>query len=146
MTSVRGCELPEDLHYLVEKHVWARLDGDLVTVGLTDVAQHLAKTFVSVTLKAPGKKVAKGKSLATAESSKWVGPVPNPVAGEVVEVNDAIVAQPALLNEDPYGAGWVTRVRPDDWSTDAAGLVTGPEGIERYRAFLEAEGIECGSG
>ena len=145
MTTVRGCEIPEDLHYLVAKHVWARPDGDLVTVGLTDVAQHLAKTFVSVTIKAPGRKVAKGKSLATAESGKWVGPVPNPIAGEVIEVNDAVAAQPAILNTDPYGVGWIARVRPDDWSTDAADLVTGPEGVERYRAFLAAEGIECGS-
>lgn len=146
MTTVRGCNIPADLHYLVEKHVWARRDGDVVTVGLTDVAQNLAKTFVSVTLKAVGKKVAKGKSLATAESSKWVGPVPNPVGGEVVEVNAAVAARPSLLNEDPYGEGWIARVRPDDWEAEAADLVTGAAGVDAYRAFLEAEGIECGAG
>jgi glycine cleavage system H protein len=145
MTTVRGCNIPEELHYLVEKHVWARRDGDVVTVGLTDVAQHLAKTFVSVTLKAVGKKVAKGKSLATAESSKWVGPVPNPVAGEVVEVNAAVGQRPVLLNEDPYGEGWIARVRPDDWDADVADLVTGPGGVEAYQRFLEAEGIQCGA-
>lgn len=144
MTTVCGCNLPEDLYYLVEKHVWARRDGDVVTVGLTDVAQHLAKTFVSVTLKAAGKTVAKGKSLATAESSKWVGPVPNPIAGEIVEVNDAVARRPALLNEDPYGEGWIARVRPTDWDADAAELVTGSAGLEAYQRFLEAEGIECG--
>jgi len=89
--------------------------------------------------------VAKGKSLATAESSKWVGPVPNPVAGEVVEANDAAARRPSLLNEDPYGEGWIARVRPDDWEADAADLVTGPEGVETYQRFLEAEGIECGA-
>ena len=145
MTTVRGCNIPDDLHYLVEKHVWARRDGDVVTVGLTDVAQNLAKSFVSVTLKAAGRKVAKGKSLATAESSKWVGPVPNPVAGEIVESNEAVARQPTLLNEDPYGAGWIARVRPDDWDADAADLVTGPEGAQAYQQFLEAEGIECGA-
>lgn len=146
MTTVRGCNIPEDLHYFVEKHVWARPDGDLVTVGLTDVAQNLAKTFVSVTLKAVGKKVKKGKSLATAESSKWVGPVPNPVGGEVVEVNDTVASRPSLLNDDPYGDGWIARVRPDDWEADAADLVTGGAGVEAYQRFLEAEGIECGAG
>lgn len=146
MTTVRGCNIPEDLYYLVGKHVWARRDGDLVTVGLTDVAQNLAKTFVSVTPKAVGKTVAKGKSLATAESSKWVGPVPNPVGGEVVEVNQAVAGRPSLLNEDPYGEGWIARVRPDDWEAEAADLVTGPEGVAAYQQFLEAEGIECGAG
>lgn len=145
MATVRSCNIPEELYYLVEKHVWARRDGDLVTVGLTDVAQNLAKTFVSVTLKAVGKSVKKGKSLATAESSKWVGPVPNPVSGEVVEVNDALAANPSMLNDDPYGAAWIARVRPDDWDTDAADLVTGPEGVAAYERFLEQEGISCDS-
>lgn len=143
MTVVRGCNLPEELLYLVEKHVWARRDGDLVTVGLTDVAQHLAKTFVSVTLKATGKRVAKGKSLATAESSKWVGPVPCPVSGEIVEVNDAVARQPTTLNRDPYGEGWIARVRPDSWEADTADLVTGADGVAAYQRFLDEQGIVC---
>ena len=143
MPNVRGCDLREDLYYLVDKHVWARLDGDLVEVGLSDVAQGMAKTIISVSLKEPGKTVKKGRSLATVESGKWVGPVPSPVNGEVVEVNAALVAHPAAINEDPYGAGWVARVRCADWAADSADLVTGPEGVERSRAFLEAEGISC---
>lgn len=146
MSTVRGCDIPEDLHYLVERHAWARRDGEVVTVGLTDVAQGLAKTFVSVTLKAVGKKVAKGKSVATAESSKWVGPVPSPVGGEIVEVNAAVASRPSLLNEDPYGEGWIARLRPDAWEEESATLATGAEGVEAYRVFLEAEGIECGEG
>ena len=145
MTAVRGCNIPDDLYYLVDKHVWARREGDLVTVGLSDVAQNLAKTVVSVTLKAAGKRVAKGRSVATVESSKWVGPVPSPVAGEVVEVNSALVAAPTTLNRDPYGAGWIARLRPDDWDADSGDLVTGEAGIAAYRGFLEAEGITCGS-
>jgi glycine cleavage system H protein len=144
VTTVRGCNIPEDLYYLVDKHVWARRDGDVVTVGLSDVAQHLAKTIVSVTLKAPGKRVAKGKSVATVESSKWVGPVPSPVSGELVESNQALAAAPGTLNADPYGEGWIARVRPEDWEADSADLATGTAGIEAYQAFLESEGIVCG--
>lgn len=144
MTQVRNCNIPEELYYLVEKHVWLRYDGELVTVGMTDVAQHLAKTFLSVTAKQPGKVVKKGRSVATVESSKWVGPIPSPVLGEVVEVNDAVIARPSIMNEDPYGEGWVARLRPDDWSTDSADLVTGAEGIAAYESFLAAEGIDCG--
>lgn len=143
MTVVKNCNLPADLYYLVERHVWARPEGDTVIVGMTDVAQHLAKTIISVTLKAAGKPVKKGRNLATVESGKWVGPVPAPVAGGIVEVNEALVARPSLINSDPYGAGWVARLRPDDWDAESADLVTGPEGIAAYQRFLEAEGISC---
>lgn len=146
MTTVRGCNIPNDLYYLVEKHVWARHEGEVIVVGLSDVAQHLAKTIVSVTLKAAGKKVAKGKSVATVESGKWVGPVPSPVAGEIVAVNEALTTTPALLNRDPYGEGWIARVQPDDWGADSGDLVTGEAGVEAYLRFLETEGIVCGEG
>jgi len=144
MTQVNGCDLPEDLHYLVEKHVWARRENGHVVVGLTDVAQSLAGKVISATLKKPGRRIAKGKSLGTVESSKWVGPVPAPVAGEIAAVNDALPGNPALLNSDPYGEGWIARLVAEDWEADAADLVTGVEGIEAYRAFLDAEGIACG--
>jgi glycine cleavage system H protein len=143
MTTVKGCNLPEDVHYLVDKHVWARREGDLAVVGLTDVAQSLAKKIISVTTKRVGRALAKGKSIGTVESGKWVGPVPAPVAGEIVEVNEALARDPELLNRDPYGEGWVAKLRPDDWDTDAADLVTGEAGVEAYRAFLDAEGISC---
>lgn len=144
MAVVNNCNLPDDLYYIVEKHVWARRDGDLVTVGMTDVAQNLAKTIISVTLKAAGKSIKKGRSVATVESGKWVGPVPAPVGGEIAEVNENLRATPGLINSDPYGDGWVARLRADNWDADAADLVTGADGVEAYRRFLDAEGIACG--
>ena len=144
MTLVNNCNLPDDLYYVVAKHVWARRDGDLVTVGMTDVAQNLAKTIIAVTPKAPGKVIAKGRNIATVESGKWVGPVPAPVSGEIAEVNTALAASPSLINSDPYGEGWVARLRPADWDADAADLVSGPEGIEAYRQFLDEQEIACG--
>jgi glycine cleavage system H protein len=140
---VNNCNLPDDLYYLVERHVWARLEDGLVVVGMTDVAQNLAKTIISVTLKGAGKAVRKGRNVATVESGKWVGPVPAPVSGEIVEVNDVLVSSPALINSDPYQAGWVAKIRAADWDTDSADLVTGPDGLEAYRSFLDAEGIVC---
>jgi glycine cleavage system H protein len=143
MATVNNCNLPDDLHYLVEKHVWARPEDGVVVVGLTDVAQSLAKSIISVTLKRTGRKLAKGKSLGTVESGKWVGPVPAPVAGEITEVNEALVGDPGLLNRDPYGDGWVAKLAPDDWDADAAELVTGQVGLDAYRAFMDQEGISC---
>ncbi|MHB2024149.1 MAG: glycine cleavage system protein GcvH [Mycobacteriales bacterium] len=144
MALVNNCNLPDDLYYLVEKHVWARHEGELVTLGLTDVAQNMAKTVIAVTPKAVGRSVRKGQNVATVESGKWVGPVPAPVAGEIVEVNSVVVATPSTLNSDPYGQGWIARLRPTDWETDVADLVTGAQGLEAYRAFLDREGISCG--
>ena len=144
MAVVNNCNLPEDLYYVIDKHVWARRDGDLVTVGMTDVAQNLAKSIVSVTPKAAGKSVARGRNIATVESGKWVGPVPAPVTGEIAEVNPALSGSPGLINSDPYGAGWVARLRPADWDGEVANLAFGPDGVQAYRQFLDDQGISCG--
>ena len=144
MTLVHNCDIPEGLFYMIDKHVWARVDGGLVTVGMTDVAQNLAKSIIAVTPKRPGKTVARGRSIATVESAKWVGPVPAPVTGEIAEVNSALESSPGLINSDPYGDGWVARLRPADWDAEVGDLASGREGVEAYRRFLDAEGIACG--
>lgn len=144
MTQVRGCNIPEDRYYWVEKHVWVVRDGDLATVGITDVAQNLAKKVVAVTPKKPGKTIKAGKSVATVESGKWVGPVLTPVGGEVLEVNAALAGDPELVNRDPYGDGWIVRLKPDNWDGDMASVPEGAAALTAYESFLSAEGIECG--
>lgn len=144
MAEINGCNIPEELYYWPEKHVWARLEDDgTVTIGITDVAQHLAKGIISVTPKKVGRPLQRGKSAGTLESGKWVGPVNTPISGELVAVNTELQTNPGLINQDPYGAGWFARIRPSDWETEKAQLATGPEGVEAYRQFLEAEGISC---
>lgn len=145
MSAVNGCNIPDDLYYVVEKHVWVKRDEDAVIIGLTDVAQSLAHTIISVTSKAAGKPIKRGKSVATVESGKWVGPVPSPVEGQILAINEALAANPSLLNRDPYGEGWIARLSPTDWSSDVAELVTGAEGVAAYQAFLDLQGISCGS-
>ncbi len=76
------------------------------------------------------------------ESGKWVGPVPSPVAGEIAEINDAVVAEPGVINSDPYGS-WIARIRPTDWAGEVGNLATGEAGVAAYEAFLAAEGIAC---
>lgn len=144
MTDTHGCDIPEHLHYWIEKHVWATEVDGLVTIGITDVAQHLAARVVAVTTKRPGRAVERGQSVATVESGKWVGPVPTPVAGELVEVNGDLAADPTLVNSDPYGAGWIARVRATDWAADSGDMASGPDGVAAYAAFLAANGIACG--
>jgi glycine cleavage system H protein len=143
MTTAKGCDLPEDLYYFVEKHIWLRPEGEEVVMGLTDVAQHLAGKVIAVTIKKLGRSLSRGQSAATVESSKWVGPVPTPVSGEIIAVNSDLVADPELLNRDCYGAGWVVRLRAGSWEEESATLVTGAAGLEAYQAFLDQEGISC---
>jgi glycine cleavage system H protein len=143
MTTANGCDLPDDLYYFVEKHIWLRPEGEEVVMGLTDVAQHLAGKVIAVTIKKVGRSLSKGQSAATVESSKWVGPVPTPVSGEIVATNADLVADPELINRDCYGAGWVVRLKVGNWAEESVDLVTGADGLEKYQAYLTQEGIKC---
>ena len=143
MAEVKNCTIPEELFYLVRSHVWARSEDGTVVVGITDVAQNLAQRFIAYTPKKVGKRVEVGRSTATLESGKWVGPVPSPVAGEIIAINDAALADPSIVNGAPYGEGWIAKVKADDWERDRAGLLSGDAALEEYARFMEEEGIEC---
>lgn len=142
MGAVRGCNIPEDLLYNVDNNVWVRKEGDgSVTVGLTSYACSLAGQIVSYTPKKVGKSVKADKSCATVESGKWVGPAKTPVAGEVTETNDKVAANPGLINEDPYGEGWLVKLTPSDWDGDSASLKTGGDALSAFEAKMEADGF-----
>ena len=147
MANVRGCNLPDDLYYLIEKHVWAKPMGNgLVRVGITAIAAKLSGgKLAAITVKAKniGQEVLQGKSLATVESSKFVGPVPTPVTGVLLRANEKLAADPNLAVSDPYGEGWVAEIQASDWDGQKGTLATGAEGIAAYQAKLEAENITC---
>jgi len=146
MPQIRGCELPEDLFYNLEKHTWARPEGDIIRVGMTSVAGKLAGgTLAGVTVAARkiGKEIPQGKSVATVESSKYVGPVPAPVTGVLVRGNDRLVTEPNLAITDPYGDGWIAELQASAWGDESTGLATGADGIAAYQAKLEADGVSC---
>lgn len=148
MATLRGCELPEDLYYLIDKHVWVRkLEGNLVRLGMTSVAAKLAGgtlNAVTVSARKIGQEIAQGKSVATLESSKFVGPVPAPVSGVLVRGNDRLEADPNVAATDPYGEGWIAEVEATRWDAEVSGLATGSEGVAAYGAKLEADGVSCG--
>jgi len=109
MAVESNCEIPEGLYYYVEGRntVWGKLEGDVMTVGITDLAQTMAGKLVKVRLKKKGIKVDRGRPVATMESGKWAGAVPSPLTGEVVEVNEEVEKSPVLVNQDPTeGDGW----------------------------------------
>lgn len=145
MAFVRACEIPDHLWFHVEQDVWLKPEPDgTVLVGMTDPAQTRAGRILHVKVRT-GKHVEPGKSLATVESGKWVGPVPSPLRVTVVEGNLAVAQDPNLINRDPYEAGWLARVRPDpdqeDWGR--FGILQASAAQDAYRAKLDAEGLTC---
>jgi len=147
MANIRGCNLPEDLYYLIEKHVWAKpIEGGVLRVGITAVAAKLSGgklAAITVKTKNIGQEVIQGKSIATVESSKFVGPVPAPVTGVLLKANDKLASDPNIAVSDPYGEGWVAEIKPSNWEGEKGSLATGADGVAKYQAKLEAENISC---
>jgi glycine cleavage system H protein len=102
--------IPADLRY-TNSHEWVRLDGDIASVGITDHAQEELTDVVFVELPAVGRTVDAGDPTAVVESVKAASDIYAPVSGEVVEVNPEVEADPALVNTDPYGKGWIFKLR-----------------------------------
>ncbi|MCL4562117.1 MAG: glycine cleavage system protein H [Chloroflexi bacterium] len=147
MSNIRGCNLPDDLFYLVEKHVWAKPIGNgVIRVGMTSVAGKLSGgklAAVTVKTKNLGTEVKQGKSLATIESSKFVGPVPTPVSGVLLRANEKLADNPNIVIADPYGEGWIAEIQPTDWEGEKSTLATGQAGLAAYQVKMEADGVSC---
>jgi glycine cleavage system H protein len=145
MAIYRGCDVPEELFYDVERDVWARFEADgEVTLGMTDPAQTRCGKLVSIRFKAVGRQVARGQSLVTVESAKWVGPFPAILSGEIRATNEAAFRADILAaNKDPYGAGWLVRIRPTDLEAERSFLLTGAAAVERYRGRIDELKLHC---
>lgn len=107
--------IPEDLQY-TKSHEWVRIEGDTATIGITDHAQDELGDVVFVELPEEGDTFDAGESFGTVESVKAVSDLYAPVGGEVVEVNSALENAPENINEDPYGEGWIVKLRTKDES------------------------------
>jgi glycine cleavage system H protein len=105
--------VPQDLRYTKE-HEWVRIEGDLATVGITDFAAEQLGDVVFVDLPEVGRTVAQFAAVGVIESVKAVSDLFAPVGGEVVETNAELTSKPELLNSDPFGQGWMLRIRLDD--------------------------------
>ena len=106
-------EVPDELRYL-ESHEWTTTEGETVRVGVSDFAQDELGDVVFVELPAAGDEVVAGEAFGVVESIKAVSDLYSPVSGEVVAINEELFDQPELVNEDPYGDGWMIEVAPSD--------------------------------
>ena len=122
--------IPEDLQY-TNSHEWVRIEGDTATIGITDHAQDELGDVVFIELPGEGDIFDAGESFGTVESVKAVSDLYAPVGGEVVEVNTSLEDAPEKINEDPYGEGWIVKLR----TSDEADLLS----PEEYEKVVEEE-------
>lgn len=126
-------DLPEDRRYTAE-HEWALLDDGRIVVGITDFAQDQLGDVVFVALPEPGTQVSAGKPLGEVESTKSVSDIFSPVSGKVLEKNAEVEQAPELVNEDPYGRGWLVAIEAGGETLD--GLLAADD----YRKLIDGAG------
>jgi len=120
--------VPSDLKY-TKSHEWIRLAGDIATVGITDHAQHELTDVVFVELPAVGRQVKAGEACAVVESVKTASDIYSPLSGQILEINQAVVDGPALVNTEPHAGGWFFKIKLSN-PAEASSLMT-PEAYQK---------------
>ena len=126
-------EFPEEFKY-TEEHEWVLIEGDIVTVGISDFAQESLGDIVFVELPEVGYKAEAGKTFGVVESVKAVSDIYSPVTGEVVEINEELPDTPELVNSSPYEGAWMLKIKLDD-KAQLDGLLD----ADAYQAFVEQQ-------
>jgi glycine cleavage system H protein len=125
-------DVPDGLHYTKE-HEWMMVENGVCRVGVTDYAQKSLHEVVYVDLPQLGKSLSQNAAFGTVESVKAVSELYSPISGDILERNERLVQTPELVNQDPYGAGWIVIVKPSHLQEDMKALLS----AESYAAFLK---------
>jgi glycine cleavage system H protein len=124
MADIKGYDMPDELYYH-EEHSWARVEGNRVTVGMDDMFQKEAGDIVFVDLPEEEDEVEQGEVCGKIQSRKWIGKLCAPVSGEIVEINEELEDETSLINQDPYGKGWILVIEGNDVENELANLMHG---------------------
>ncbi len=124
--------VPENLYYTKE-HEWLKVQGDTAIMGITDYAQKSLHEIVFVDLPEVGRKVKQMESIGTVESVKAVSEIYMPISGEIIEVNTELNEKPELVNQDPYGKGWIAKIQPENLEKELKNLMT----PQQYKEHLK---------
>jgi len=130
--EIKGYNMPEDLYYH-EEDAWVRLESDgTVTIGMDDFYQKQAGDTTYVDLPFEGDTITQGETCGKIQSSKWVGKFVAPISGEIIAVNSELENDCRLINKDPYGAGWIIKVKPSNLEAELKNLAHGPEALQKF--------------
>lgn len=136
MSEILGYNMPEELYYHKD-HTWVRLEDDgNVTIGMTEFYVKLAGDTTYADLPEEDDELEAGETAGKIQSSKWVGKLISPLSGEVIEVNEDLEDDFMLINNDPYGDGWIMKLAPSDLESELEELIHGDEAV---KAFIEKE-------
>lgn len=137
MVKINGNDFPDDL-YFHKDHMWIKIENGNVRVGYNDWAQEAAGKLVSIKTRPIGRSVKQGKTLGSVESGKWVGPLRSPVSGKISELNERVLEKPDMINDDPYGEGWIATIEPENLEAEISELLAGKDN-ENIKIWLESE-------
>ena len=136
MVKVEDFEVPESLYYHKE-YLWAKVEGDKVKVGMIDFAQKQLNDIVYVELPSAGDEVTQNEPFGTLESVKAVSDLIAPISGTIESVNEELESKPELLNEDPYGEGWLLIVAPSDLDSDLKNILNFDAAVAWHKELAE---------
>ena len=142
MVKIEGYDFPEDLYYHKD-HMWVRVEDGKARLGYNSWAADAAGKLVSIKTRPSGRSVNEGKTLGSIESGKWVGSLKMPLTGEILEINPELSDKPSLINDDPYGDGWVALVKPENLEADLGKLIEGSD-ADALESWLKEEKEKAG--
>lgn len=134
MVRINDYEVIDGLYYS-ENHVWVRIENNTVVIGITDYGQKNLKEIVNVKLPDLGVSISQGNVLGSLETAKAVVDVIAPLSGTVKEVNESVISNPSIINEDPYGRGWLIKIIPSNLHGELLKLMDFSKAIEWYKTL-----------
>lgn len=142
--EIDHCVFPDDLLYDLENNTWLHFEENgEVTIGVTSLLPAIAGKLTQARLKTGGVDIQRGQSLGTLESQKFVGPIPSPVSGTLLQTNEGVVNSPRIVNENPYGDGWIARIKPSQLALERILLSKPGEVRIPLRKKIEEFHVRC---
>jgi len=136
LVKVGDCEVPEGLYYHKE-YLWARVEKGKARIGVTDYAQKQLREIVYVELPSAGDTITQGEPFGTVESVKAVSDLIAPISGTIEEVNEELESKPELLNEDPYGKGWLLVITPKNLDAELKKIMDFKASVEWHKELIK---------
>jgi glycine cleavage system H protein len=142
VARIEKYEVPDDFYY-TNDHAWVRVENNHIRIGVTDFLQQMAGPITFVRVPRAGRDMEAGKTLCSLQSGKWAGKILVPMTGKVVDGNKDVALNPKLLNEDPYGRGWIAVMEPVNLSAGLSSLFYGESAIEWLKGEIAAHAHEA---